>query len=157
MKILVLSDSHGDLTTLKKVADKYSVNADIIVHCGDGTRNDATFLQENYRNAMVVCVRGNCDFGSPLNYYEKLNIMGKNILITHGHLHNVKYSLVNLSYKAQEENCDIVLYGHTHIANDQTLAGVRLINPGACGGWGASCAVVEIDAKENVLVNLIKV
>lgn len=157
MKILVFSDSHGDLIALKKAVDKFSVNADIIVHCGDATKGEGMYLKENCPNSMVVCVKGNCDFGSPFNCYEKLNVFGKNILITHGHLQNAKFSLANLTYKAQEENCDMVFFGHTHIATDQILGGVRLINPGACSGWGASCAVVEIDSKENVLVNLIKV
>lgn len=156
MKILVLSDSHGDLKTLKKAADKYSRNADIIVHCGDGTKGDVEFLKENYKNSMIIAVKGNCDFGSSLNNYEKINIEGKNILITHSHLQNTKFTLVNLSYKALEENCDMVFFGHTHIPTDQTFGDVRLINPGSCSGWNGSCAVVEIDQKQNVLVNLIK-
>lgn len=37
MRILVVSDTHGDFRTLRKVVDAHQ-EADIIVHCGDGVR-----------------------------------------------------------------------------------------------------------------------
>jgi len=157
MKILVLSDSHGNLNNVKTAVDKYGSNADIIVHCGDGTRGEAVWLQENCKNSMVVCVKGNCDFGSWLNSEEYISIDGVKIMITHSHLYNTKFTLANLSYKAEEAGCQLVLFGHTHIATDTTMGNVRMVNPGAASGYGASCAVVETDGKGNILVNHVKI
>ena len=157
MKILVLSDTHGNLTGMEKALTKFGKNADLIVHCGDGTRGEAMWLTDNIKHAAVVCVRGNCDFMSGLKDVEFLDICSKRIMITHGHLFGVKYGLENLSYKAEEEGADMVFFGHTHICADETLGNVRLINPGSCGRWEATCAVVEIDDKGNVLVNHVKV
>ena len=46
-------------------------------------------------------------------------------------------------------NNDIVCYGHTHIAADETVDGIRLINPGSLwrsrDGRGPSYALLNID------------
>lgn len=154
MKILVLSDSHGSLKNLKTAVDKFSRNADIIVHCGDGTRNDAMWLKDYCKGAMVVCVRGNCDSSMyELKNEEFLDVEGKKIMITHGNYYSVKSGLERLAREAEEKNSQIVFFGHTHTATDQTLGNVRLINPGSCGYYNPTCAVVEIDNKNNILVN----
>lgn len=153
MKILVTSDSHGNLKNLKKIVDKYGVNADIVVHCGDGPRGEAMWLKEYCKNSTVVCVRGNCDFSSTLNDVEMICAEGKTIMITHGHLYGVKFGFEKLSYAAEDKGADIVLFGHTHIPVDTVMGTVRLINPGSCSYYQPSCAVLEIDSKGNVLVN----
>ena len=157
MKILVLSDSHGNLKGVQHAVKRFGKNADVIVHCGDGTHGEAMWLEENCRDKTVVCVRGNCDFSSKLNNYEFLNICGKRIMVTHGHLNSAKYGLENLSYKAEEEGADVVFFGHTHIPTDETIGQVRLINPGTCSRYSPTCAVVEIDNKGNMLVNIVRV
>lgn len=157
MKFLVLSDSHGKASPMFYAVKKYGRNADVIIHCGDATRGEADALKEYFPDKAVVCVRGNCDWGSSLNDVEILNIGGNNILITHGHLFGVKYGLKALYEKAVEENCGLVFFGHTHNPADETIGDVRLINPGSCGGYIRSCATVEIDDKNNILVNHIKI
>lgn len=154
MKILVLSDSHGSLRNVQKAVDKYGVNADIIVHCGDAPRGETEWLTEFCKNSTVVCVRGNCDFTTcERKDVELLTVEGKTIMVTHGHLFNAKFGLERLSYAGEERGADIVLFGHTHIPTDETIGKVRLINPGSCSFYNPTCAVVEIDSKGNVLVN----
>ena len=157
MKILVLSDTHGNLSGMRKALDKYGTNADVIVHCGDGVRGEALWLMENISHAAVICVRGNCDFTGSIKDIEFFDANNKRIMVTHGHNFGVKYGLENLSYKAEKEGADIVFFGHTHLCADEKFGSVRLINPGSCGRWAASCAVVEIDENGNVLVNHIEV
>ena len=157
MKILLLSDSHGNLSGVQTAVKKYGKNADVIVHCGDSGRGEAQWLIENCSDdRKVICVCGNCDFSSALGYTEFLEAAGHKILITHGHHYSVKYGLEKLSYAAEEEGCDMAFYGHTHIANDETLGCVRMINPGSAGRYGGTCAVVELDEKGNVLVNHVR-
>lgn len=157
MKILLMSDSHGNLQGVKNALERFGRGADLIVHCGDGTRGEAQWLTENCRDKAVVCVRGNCDFGTMLRDNEYIDIMNHRILVTHGHLYSVKFGLMQLAYKAEEEGCDLVFYGHTHIANDETNGRVRMINPGSAGKYEAMCATVELDEKGNVLVNHVRI
>lgn len=120
------------------------------------SNEDKSFRQK--MPGVLAFVQGNCDPASyPLNfkiqkklkfsaleklqngkYYplkipqtQILKAAGLKIFISHGHIQNVNYTLNNLSYAAQEENCFLALYGHTHIACQQTL-GINLINPGSC-------------------------
>lgn len=154
MKILLMSDSHGSLGNIQKIVDKYGVNADIIVHCGDAPREETNWLTEYCRAATVVCVRGNCDFSScGKKDSEMLNVQGKNIMITHGHLFRAKYGLAGLAAAAEQRGADIVFFGHTHIPTDETIGNVRLINPGSCSYYHPTCAVVELDGRGNVLVS----
>ena len=62
MRILVVSDTHGDLRSLIKAVDAQR-KAEIIVHCGDGEEQQR-FLKDNYKDKMIVAVRGNCDWNS---------------------------------------------------------------------------------------------
>lgn len=151
-----MSDSHGNIRGVRRAVEKFGKKADVIVHCGD-SRSEAEWLLENCPESSIVCVRGNCDWGSTLDNTEFLNIAGKKIMVTHGHLYSVKYGLENLSYAAEEKQADIVFFGHTHVPTDEMLGNVRLINPGSCGVYERSCAVVEIDEKGNVLVNFLKI
>lgn len=100
MRILVVSDTHGDLRSLKKAVDAQP-KAEVIIHCGDG-REQFEYLKENYTDKMVVGVRGNCDLGSTLMSKEILRICQKTIFVTHGHLYNAKATLYNLMCAAKE-------------------------------------------------------
>ncbi len=157
MKILLLSDSHGNRKGMMTAVEKYGGNADIIVHCGDATRGEAEDLVDYNPDKTVICVRGNCDWGSTLKDVEYLEAGSKRIMITHGHFFGVKYGFDTLAEKAAEENCDIAFFGHTHNPTDVTEGGVRMINPGSCGMYKPCCAVVEIDDKGNVLVNHLQI
>lgn len=52
MRILVVSDTHGDLRSLIKAVDAQR-KAEIIVHCGDGEEQQR-FLKDNYKDKMIV-------------------------------------------------------------------------------------------------------
>ena len=43
-----------------------------------------------------------------------LEIENKRILMVHGHNHNVNFSMFKLFLFGKENNCDLVLFGHTH-------------------------------------------
>ena len=122
MKILVFSDTHGDFTHMNDCIKRHP-DAEVIVHCGDGA-DQAQRVKLLYPDKMVVCVRGNCDLASPLPAVETFTVLGKNIMVTHGHYYEVKYHLTKLFYAAKENRCDIVLFGHTHEATDRYEDGV---------------------------------
>src|SRR5699024_8457377 len=55
----------------------------------------------------------------------------RRIFITHGHLYNVKSSLMQLQYRALEVEADIALFGHSHIAHCEQIDNQLFINPGS--------------------------
>ena len=141
MKIIVVSDTHGASDSLRRVME-LNRDADVVVHCGD-SRGELEDIKLDFPDKMYYDVRGNCDFGSNLPLYLTFTLDGLKFMVTHGHAYNVKFGFEALARAAAEEGADIVFYGHTHVADDRVMDGVRLVNPGACGGWGASFAVVE--------------
>lgn len=154
MKILVVSDTHGDFNSLLR-AVKAQPDAEVIVHCGDGDEQ-VQLLKDTYKDKMIVGVRGNCDWNSFLPSKETLKICGKKIFITHGHLYNAKMGLYKVVCAAREEGADILLYGHTHIAMNTYEDGLYVMNPGSCSGYMASYGIIEITENGDVLTNIVK-
>jgi len=126
MRIVVCSDSHGDVQKLMLAMDQQP-NAGAYVFLGDGIR-DAEILRS--RGKPAVFVKGNCD-GLPCPVYETLTLAGKTILCTHGHHDQVKFGLDILLYRARERGVDICLFGHTHVPYIGYEEGVHLFNPGS--------------------------
>lgn len=155
MRILVVSDTHGDLRTLLKVVNSHPT-AEIIIHCGDGDEQ-VQYLKNNYKDKMIVGVRGNCDWCSQLLSKEILRICGKTIFITHGHLYNAKSTLYPLMCAAREENADILLFGHTHNAMTYYEDGLHMLNPGSCHGYMASYGFIDITEKGDIVTNTVTI
>lgn len=155
MRILVVSDTHGDLHTLIRVVNSQPA-AEVIVHCGDGDEQ-VQFLKNNYKDKMIVGVRGNCDLYSTLSPREVIRVCGKTIFITHGHLYNAKFGLYNLVCAAREEKADILLFGHTHSAVTDYEDGLHIMNPGSCHGYAASYGYIDITDKGEIVTNTVTV
>jgi hypothetical protein len=147
MKIIVMSDSHGDLESVKTVSE---LSADGIFHCGDSELSFGDSLLANMHR-----VQGNCDFDTNFPSSIVVEIDGTIILAVHGHEHDVKQSAHPLLYAAQECEADIVLFGHSHLYGAEMKDGVLFLNPGSTtqprGGnqptyaeiqWGSSITVV---------------
>ena len=66
--------------------------------------------------------------------------------MTHGHNHRVKSGLYMLLADARAAGVQAVLYGHTHCADcHREEDGLWVINPGSCGSYGGSVALIETD------------
>lgn len=128
MLIGVVSDTHRDETALKKVVEEIK-NLDVVIHLGDNVA-DAEEIKDLINN-KIVYVKGNCDImaNEPTELIEEFH--GVRILITHGHKYNVKNTLTELKYRAQQLEADIALFGHTHISEISFEDGIWLINPGS--------------------------
>ena len=160
-RLMVMSDSHGDLTTLRNLVEKawklYPGSIDAYIHLGDGASQfsdiQLLFASRDPR-ARFYSLRGNCDWSSDVNEEAVIMLGGKRIFACHGHRYRVKGGLTLLSYVAQERGCDMALYGHTHIYDMDTLGGVVMINPGAaCEG---SLCIVEWDEKGEIQLHRIR-
>ena len=122
LKILLVSDNHGDYDSIQKIL-RDNPACDYYFHCGD-----ALLSPEEMKPFLVV--KGNNEWTNDYPKMHKTKIAGHNILILHGN--GYTFSMKDLRSKAIEEGCDTVFFGHTHLFHDQILDGVRLINPGSC-------------------------
>jgi len=151
MKLLVFSDSHKNVERMEFAVRKE--NPDAIIHLGDNIA-DAIELQSKVPEAVIYMIAGNCDMTSTGKRELLLSLENVNILLTHGHQYSVKTGLSKLALKAVDLSVNLVLYGHTHNAEVQTLHGVTLMNPGQLERNDsysiASYGIVEIeDSKFN--------
>ena len=134
LKIFVLADTHDKLpANLKALA----VGADEIWHLGDVCAPAILETIEAF-GPPVTAVRGNCDsnFDWPLMVDLKRN--------------GIRFRLVHIPPDHAPNNVDVVLHGHTHVARDERVAGVRFLNPGCVTrpnrGAPSSIAILEIAA-----------
>ena len=146
MKILVLSDSHSSLRFMRRCID--ILKPDTVVHLGD-YYDDSETMEEEYPHLVFHRVPGNCDQHrcSPftariLNY----PVGGVRLYMTHGHKHNVKYSIDLLLADARKGKAQAVLYGHTHIPDcHKEPDGLWVLNPGSCGHACGTAGIIETD------------
>lgn len=142
MKLLVLSDSHGDVDVMETVARQ--VWPDLLLHLGDHYA-DMEKLQERLPQLSCIGVRGNCDRPGPPES-RLLKLEGKRILLTHGHNQDVKYDLDRLYFFGMKNEADLVLFGHSHRTCRQEEDGMLLLNPGSIGrGWPPSYALITLE------------
>ena len=153
MKILIISDTHGDIDKAVEILGSNN-DIDLLIHLGDYFR-DAQKLADLFPRLQVEYIYGNCDFMIGDTPAEKLlEFKGKRIFITHGHRYSVKWEYDKLVRKAEETDADLVLFGHTHVADLVEKERFTLLNPGSIsmsdGSSGESYALVEIkDGKIN--------
>ncbi len=130
MNVAVFSDTHSN--TGRMVAELRRCQPDIILHLGDLER-DARVLRKEFPEIPVYAVCGNCDYGSREPEEGVVSLGPVKAFLTHGHLYNVRWGVDSLVYAAQEQECQLALYGHNHIADSQELGGVKVVNPGTAG------------------------
>ena len=130
MKLLVISDTHGRIEPISAVIDRMG-DIDMLIHLGD-YEQDAEILAERH-GLDLVSVPGNMDGCMRLAESEKiLETEYGRILLTHGHLRDVRWSEDRLVYTAMEQDCKAVFFGHTHCSiYEQSPEGITLLNPGS--------------------------
>jgi putative phosphoesterase len=130
-KLVVLSDSHNTPEAVRRIfaAEK---GCDAVIYLGDGLK-DIDRVAPEFSYMRVYSVAGNCDFGAMEPQDGLAAFDGVLVYYTHGHLYGVKYELETLAEAARARGAEIALYGHTHTAHSEKLAGVLLFNPGSCG------------------------
>lgn len=132
MKILVVSDSHGNVENTSKAVEREC--PDLVFHLGDGW-HDAEMLRRRHPKLALEQVAGNCDFHGGESTVRVLDLGGRRILLCHGHTLGVKSSLGVLLRTAVERGADTALFGHTHRPFMEQREGVLLLNPGSIGDY----------------------
>lgn len=148
MKILVFSDSHSYTDFMVECTRR--VMPDVLIHLGDYYL-DTEVLTQNFPDIPLYAVPGNCDRYRAGFLPEStcvVDLDGVRFLLTHGHLQGVKQDLTRLKLRARHENADAVLFGHTHEKLITQDDGLWLINPGTCGFFNTSAALIITDNKK---------
>lgn len=128
MHILVMGDTHGKNERMSKEI-KALPRIDLILHTGDHFRDGHNIA--NKMKIQCIAVAGNCDPRNQEVTERTLEIEGHRIFLTHGHLYNVKRSINNLYFKAQQSRTDIVIFGHTHVSYLDKAENIWFLNPGS--------------------------
>ena len=133
-KVLVIADTHNKLPP--RILE-LAASADEIWHLGDMCEE---WIVDELRalGPPLTLVRGNCDS----NYEWPL--------VCNLTRNGIRFRLQHICPSSSQPplDCDILLHGHTHVPRDETIGGVRFLNPG-CGtrpnrGAPASVAWLEI-------------
>ena len=126
MKILLVSDNHGDKSILKTIMQRFGNQVDGLFHCGDSNLASSLPIMTNFRTVM-----GNTDQG--MNYPKVITqqIGDQVVTVTHGHLYHVNMTMTPLLLLAQETQADVVAFGHTHQLAVTMEDNRLLINPGS--------------------------
>ena len=131
MKVLVLSDSHGNVANMIQAVEREAPR--MILHLGDCWR-DGERLHDRFPELPFEQVYGNCDFLRGTRETEKLLYLGeKRVLMCHGHTYGVKSGIGGAIAAARKEGVDALLFGHTHTACCDLLEDLWVLNPGSIG------------------------
>jgi len=161
MKIGVLSDTHDNLTNIRKAVEIFSKNGvEALIHAGDfcspftftefapladkGVKMSAVFGNNDGDKVLLMKRAGAfCTFsdGSAI-----LDIGGCKIAVMH--YPDFAEDLFMLG------KYDLVVYGHNHTAR---LEGTvkKLLNPGTCGGFLAKAATVALVDLEDMSAQIV--
>ena len=126
MRILVVSDTHGDEGALQR-AVQAQPSARTVIHLGDGAR-EAEAVAARFPDRMF--------WQAGLLYAREETLGGKRLFFTHGHLYGVKTGLYRVCCAARERQADILLFGHTHQPLTDYDDGLYILNPGSLRGRG---------------------
>lgn len=135
-KVLIIGDFHiPDRATQIPVEFKKILRGttfDMILCTGDfTTRKTFKWL---HSLGKAKCVIGNMDRGLKLHKGRKTMVRGLAIGLIHGSEIHPRGDTDKLVEKAKEMKANILVYGHTHLAEVTQKDGVLLINPGSVTG-----------------------
>ncbi len=130
MRIIVISDTHRNYRVLRKIVEKHAHDATLFLFAGDGER-ELDDVKMEFTAQAFYSVRGNCDFAS-MEPLSRIVMAGDvRILLTHGDRYGVKSGTGTLLSAARENNAQIAVFGHTHVAHCAYEQGIYLLNPGS--------------------------
>ena len=160
LRILIMSDSHGRNENVELAIAQVREEIgefQMLIHLGDV--GDAREL-ESLAGVPCYIVRGNTDYDAKLLNANVIEAGGHRIFATHGHLYQVDMRLDLLRFAALENDCDIAMYGHTHVPYlEEDPDDVTILNPGSISKprqaeHRYTYMVMEIDDEDEVTYEL---
>ena len=155
-----MSDSHGRNENVELAIAQVREEIgefQMLIHLGDV--GDAREI-ESLAGVPCYIVRGNTDYDVKLLNANVIEAGGHRIFATHGHLYQVDMRLDLLRFAALENDCDIAMYGHTHVPYlEEDPDDVTILNPGSISkprqaDHRYTYMVMEIDDEDEVTYEL---
>ena len=135
MKLLVISDSHGNVTGLKFVlgfGKKIGVKA--VIHCGDWNTIESVETVLSFRIPLYT-VLGNADID--LAVAKKLGLESERFNENHlefelgGRKIGITHKPSDLKKYFEGKKLDVIFCGHRHSKDESVVNGIEVIRPGA--------------------------
>ena len=148
-KVLVVSDTHNNYLALENVIELEK--PDIIIHAGDH-EYDPDFLKNN----NIIFVEGNNDYFGPKELILSINNL--KIALIHGHKQYHPFHWhTKLENYFQDENVDLIIYGHSHKEVLDKQKRPWILNPGSIAiprnkSLTRTYAIIEFDSTNNPII-----
>lgn len=151
IRITVISDTHRDFNALYDIVTQ-NLHSDMFIHLGDG-ENEYEDVRNIYPDKAFLFVKGNNDW-KDCPVYRVFTYGGHKFYLTHGHSFD-RHSVYDfLAVTARANNCDVALFGHTHIPFYEIINNVHVFNPGSAssprGRSEPSYGVITISDSGNI-------
>ncbi len=128
MKVGIISDTHGSMEAVDWAVSE-AQDVELWIHAGDCSGDHAYLAKMS--GVEVLGVAGNCDWPNENIPDERVvEAGGHRILVAHGHTYGVRYGTDMLAEAARDLDCDIAVYGHTHVM-ECVQEDVCILNPGS--------------------------
>ena len=158
-KLLVLSDSHGNMAALVAVL-RWAVgeltDSDMAVFLGDGLRELPFARQQAGLSCAWKRVRGNNDDAPAVPESDVFDFGGHHFYVCHGHHHSLYSNFDKLIACARSNNADAALFGHIHAPYLADADGILLVCPGgisrARSNAGETFAVIDCEPDKPLAV-----
>jgi putative phosphoesterase len=154
VKILIISDSHGNIVNLKHVLGfGQKIHAEAIIHCGDWNTLESIETVLSF-GIPLYAVLGNADVREDViqklktksqkfsEEFLEFELGGRKI----GVIHKIKHLVPGIEYPG------IIFFGDTHIQEEKKKDEIRFINPGALIN-GINFAVYDITSGKIEFIN----
>lgn len=126
VRIVLVSDNHGDRKALKYLRETYA-DYDYFIHLGD-----SSLPLEAMEGFICICGNHDLRYHEQVPEYRIFEFCGHRIYACHGHKDFLSYFHYEpMVMHAKKHGCDTVFFGHVHTYHDTILDGVRLLNPGS--------------------------
>ena len=150
MKIGILSDSHTKSDYQQDVINHLlEQNAQYLIHAGDLCKKENLEQLEN-SGLTYVSVFGNND-NSLLKYSDEFFIKQEPYFFK---IKDTKFKLMHLPYYLTPDDCDVVIFGHTHKFECDYKNKTLFVNPGeVCAREKPliECVLLEINENEYII------
>jgi len=155
MRILVVSDTHGDWRSLVSALNLLGRSVQALLHLGDGSGDVRAAARSGAPMPPAYGVRGNVDNDSSVPLIRHFDANGRTVIVAHGHRYPLGEGTSCLSSAARDAGARAFFFGHTHVPQYEERGGVVILNPGSLsrprGPWGPSLAIVEAPSSSTCL------
>lgn len=147
MKLLVMSDNHGNYLKVDELINLWRDKVDFIFHLGDSEFP----ADDPIWDKVDAVVTGNMDYDRGYRQEILVPTPVGNVFITHGHLDGVNRGNQDIFDKGKALGAAFIFHGHTHRLYAEYRDGILLLNPGSLSqSRGERCerTFAVIDVKE---------